>query len=157
MWGKTFYMWIKSDTMTAALSRTLQQQRRNFTRVFHTRNLSLSSISYALFREYLCCIATSFLIERAFYILISTGMVHTWGCTIGAIGNAIITSALLPIPPNTINKGLCVAVMLWEYLFSFSLLIARIYLAALLLPFMALFGVSSGLFLLSMPIVSCCG
>lgn len=67
--------------------------------------------------------------QKGFYLLNSTGMAPVWGCTIGAVATAIVTSALLPIPPNAITKAFCVAVILWEFLVSFSLFIACVCLA----------------------------
>ena len=67
--------------------------------------------------------------QKDFYLVNSTGMAPVWGCTIGAVAAAIVTSALLPIPPNAITKAFCIAVILWEFLVSFSLLIACVCLA----------------------------
>jgi pimeloyl-ACP methyl ester carboxylesterase len=66
-----------------------------------------------------------------FYIIRSTGMAPVWGCTIGAIATAIVGSALVPIPPNTITKTFCIAVIIWEFLVSISEFIAAVCLAYL--------------------------
>lgn len=51
-------------------------------------------------------------------------MATVWGCTVGAIATAIVTSALVPIPANTITQTFCIAVILWQFLCCISLFIA---------------------------------
>lgn len=67
--------------------------------------------------------------KSGFYIVNSTGMAPVWGCTIGAIATAIVTTALVPIPPQTITATFCAAVIIWEFLVCGSLFIAAVCLA----------------------------
>ena len=62
--------------------------------------------------------------DKGFYRENTSGMTIVWGCTIGAIATAIVTSALVPIPPNTITRSFCIAIIIWEFIVSISLLIA---------------------------------
>jgi hypothetical protein len=69
--------------------------------------------------------------DKGYYIVRSTGMAPVWGCTIGAIATAIVTSALVPIPENFITKEFCIAIIIWEFILSCSLFISAVCLAAL--------------------------
>jgi len=58
--------------------------------------------------------------QRNFFLTNSSGMPAVWGSTIGAISSAIVGSALTPLPVSIINRSVCTAVIIWEFVICIS-------------------------------------